>query len=183
MPAHFSQTGSLRLMARGTISGLFDLDAGGFGRGPNSWHVGRATPTSNPVYKLCLPTLLHWGSALIRLLGKCFCHPWSQPETCPPPQLPLAGRGGGGECCFPPRSELHTPALGSHPITLTGQFTGQLCSRTEIITVYESCCREGEQAEEGRKGRISAFQQGRPGEAQSPLPPFLVNAHTAYART
>lgn len=32
--------------------------------------------------------------------------------------------------------------------------------------------------EEGKQGRISAFQQERPGEAQQALPPFLVNAHT-----
>lgn len=31
----------------------------------------------------------------------------------------------------------------------------------------------GEQAEEGRQGRISAFQQERPGEAHSALPLFL----------
>lgn len=40
----------------------------------------------------------------------------------------LLGRGKeGGQ--FVQRSELQAPALGAYPITLTGQFTGQLCSK------------------------------------------------------
>lgn len=45
-----------------------------------------------------------------------------------PPAREQEGRAGR-EGRFIQRSELHAPALGSHPITLTRQFTGQLHSK------------------------------------------------------
>lgn len=109
-----------------------DLDAG-LWRGPNSWHIGRVTPPPTQSVSSASPPSPTRALPLSRLLGKCFCHPWSQPEPCPP-QLPPAGswqaeEGRGREGCFPRRSELHAPALGSHPITLTGQFMGSCAPR------------------------------------------------------
>lgn len=126
------EAASLRLMPGGAISGLVDLNEGGLGRGPSSWQVGRATPP---------PTLSANSAPPPSPTGALPSAGCSESDSVipglravPSAQLPPArgqagGREGGGrKGRFIQRSELRAPALGSHPITLTGQFTEQLCS-------------------------------------------------------
>lgn len=117
------EAASPRLMPGGAISGLVDLNEGGLGEAQIHGRWGEP-PHLHPYLQALLPLGLDPQQAAQKMLLSSLVS-----ELYPPPQLPPAReQAGRREGRFIQRSELCAPALGSHPITLTGQFTGQLCS-------------------------------------------------------